>query len=300
MTFSFKQARREGVHLIIGLIGGTGSGKTFSAFALAEALSGGKRFAVIDTEAGRALHYADQFSFDHGDLQAPFRPSRYLEAIVAADEAGYPVIIVDSMSHEHAGEGGLLDWHDDEMHGNDARKLVAWIKPKMAHKHMVQGLLQLRAHLILCFRAEEKTKVYKDPKTGKQVIESAGWQPVCAKGLEFEMTCSFLLTHEQPGKPTQPIKLPEQLRQYFPPDQFIGGAAGRGLAAWAAGDDTPTFTQRIQKAASLEELQSLADDAKHLPDVEREDAKHAWRTRKQQLSMDSLHGSDREPAMGVV
>ena len=126
MTFSFRPAKRENVQLLIGLAGGTGSGKTFSAFELATGIAevmGGKP-AVIDTEARRALHYADRFDFEHGDLQAPFTPARYLEAMEAAAAAGYPVILVDSMSHEYAGDGGILDMQEAEfqrMGGRDAR-----------------------------------------------------------------------------------------------------------------------------------------------------------------------------------
>ena len=141
MAFTFRPAVREDVSLLIGLSGGTGSGKTRSAFRLATGIAGGRPFAVIDTEAGRAKHYADAFRFDHGDLKPPFRPSAYEDAIKAADDAKYPVIVVDSMSHEWAGEGGILDWQEDElqrMAGDDwkkreACKMAAWIKPKMAH-----------------------------------------------------------------------------------------------------------------------------------------------------------------------
>jgi dephospho-CoA kinase len=157
MPFEFRPAKRENVPLLIGLAGGTGSGKTYTALRLAKGIAGDVPFALIDTETGRAKAYADQFRFDHGDLSAPFRPDRYLEAITAADKAGYPVIVVDSMSHEHAGDGGLLDWHDeilDKRAGDDWKKrealtMLAWVEPKGSHKRMVQRLLQLRAHVIL-------------------------------------------------------------------------------------------------------------------------------------------------------
>src|ERR1700677_907425 len=125
MPFEFKRAAREEVGLIIGLAGGTGSGKTFTAMTLAKGIAGTKPFALIDTEAGRAKHYADRFLFDHGDLKPPFRPERYAEAILAADAAHYPVIVVDSCSHEWAGEGGILDWQEEEldrMAGDDWKK----------------------------------------------------------------------------------------------------------------------------------------------------------------------------------
>ena len=110
--YTFRRAVREQVPLIIGLSGGTGSGKTMSAMRLAKGMSHGKPFCVIDTENGRASHYADQFTFDVLDLRAPFSPEAYAEAIAAADKMKYPVIVVDSMSHEWAGEGGVLDYQE--------------------------------------------------------------------------------------------------------------------------------------------------------------------------------------------
>lgn len=252
MNFTFRPATRENVGLILGVIGASGAGKSFSAMRLAKGMSAGKRFAVIDTENGRAKHYADQFEFDHGDFHAPFSPERYQEAILAADAAGYPVIVVDSSSHEHAGDGGILDMQEAEltrMAGDDwkkreACKMAAWIKPKMQHKRMVTRLLQVHAHLILCFRAEEKIEMVKDPQSGKMVIQPkrsltglSGWIPICEKTLPYELTASFLLTPEKPGIP-QPIKLQEQHRPFIALDKPLDEKAGEQLAAWARGGVT--------------------------------------------------------------
>lgn len=247
MTFTFRPAVRESVGLIVGLAGGTGSGKTFSAMRLATGASGGKRFAVIDTEAGRAQHYADQFQFDHGDLRAPFSPEAYAEAIQAADKAGYPVIVVDSVSHVWAGDGGVLDGHETElarMAGDDWKKresckMAAWIKPKSAHKRMVSKLLQVRAHLILCFRAEEKIEMVRRGGKMEIVPKSSpiglnGWMPICEKNLPYEMTASFLLMADKPGIPN-PIKLQEQHKGMFPKGKCIDEESGKAMAAWAAG-----------------------------------------------------------------
>jgi hypothetical protein len=243
VSFSFRPAIRQNATLMIGLAGGTGSGKTYSAMELATGLSGGQRFAVIDTEAGRGLHYADMFDFDHGELGPPFRPDAYLEAIVAADQAHYPVIVVDSFSHEHAGEGGLLDWQDEEfkrLGGKEQVKMTAWIAPKKAHRRMVNRLLQIRAHLILCLRAEEKVEIVKDEQ-GKTVVRPKqslagldGWVPICEKTLPYEMTVSFLLHQDRPGVP-RPIKLPERLREIFPSTRQLDREEGQQLAVWAQG-----------------------------------------------------------------
>lgn len=277
MSFEFHPAKREAIGLLFGLAGATGSGKTFSALRLAKGLAGDKRFCVIDTENGRALHYADQFEFDHGDLSAPFSPARYTEAIKAADAAGYPVIVVDSASHEHAGDGGLLDMHEDELHrmaGDDWRRreassMAAWVKPKQSHKRFVNQLLQLKAHIVLCFRAEEKVEMGKDDR-GKTVIRPKrslvgldGWMPIAEKNLPYELTLSFLFTADRPGVP-KPIKLEEQHRLLVPLDQPVSEEAGATLGAWARG-----ATDEVDELAGemVKELLDCADQLGKRADV---------------------------------
>ena len=284
MPFEFKRAAREEVGLIIGLAGGTGSGKTFTALTLAKGIAGNKPFALIDTEAGRAKHYADRFLFDHGDLKPPFRPERYAEAILAADAAHYPVIVVDSCSHEWAGEGGILDWQEqelDRMAGDDWKKreickMAAWIKPKMDHKKMVQRLLQIRAHMILCFRAEEKIDMVRGDDGKMKIVPKVtrtgldGWVPICEKSLPYELTASFLLTADAPGYP-KPIKLQEQHRALFPLDRPITEESGRRLAEWASGApaakgmsaaDVEKHVDAMNNATTLAGLQAAFDTAR--------------------------------------
>ena len=248
MTYTFRPGIRENVGLWINLVSGTGGGKTFTGMRLAKGISGDKPFAVIDTENRRALHYADQFKFDHAELRAPFRPKAYADAVIAADAAGYKVIMIDSGSHEWAGEGGILDWQEEElqrMAGDDykkreACKMAAWIKPKMGHKQMVNKLLQVKAHIILCLRAEPKIEMVKG-SDGKWVVQPKqsltgldGWIPVCEKNLPFEATASFLLLAAAPGVP-HPIKLQEQHKALFPLDKQINEESGRLIAQWATG-----------------------------------------------------------------
>jgi hypothetical protein len=272
MGFTFRPATRENVPLLIGLSGGTGSGKTYTAMRLAKGIAGDRPFAVIDTEASRARAYADAFQFDHGDLTPPFTSQRYGDAIKAADDAHYPVIVVDSMSHEYAGDGGTLDQQEAElerMAGDDfkrreACKMASWIKPKMAHKQFVQRLLQLRAHLILCFRAEPKIEMVRGEGGRMEIREKQsltglnGWIPVCEKNLPYELTASFLLMADKPGVPL-PIKLQAQHRDLFPLDQPITEASGARLAEWAAGAP-PDWAKRIAAAPSAAALQQIVRD----------------------------------------
>jgi len=297
MAFTFRPAKRENVALLIGLAGGTGSGKTYTAMRLAAGMAQGKRFAVIDSEAGRATHYADQFDFDHGDLTPPFTPEAYLEAILAADKAGYPVIVIDSFSHEHESEGGLLEMHEAElqrMAGDDYRKReactqAAWISVKRRHKHMVQRILQLRTPMIFCMRAEEKVEMVRDPETKKMkmvpkksLVGLDGWLPIAERRFPFELTASFLVTADAPGYP-KPIKLQQQHKPLFPLDQPITEESGRRIAEWASGsstqgktlthDNSDAHTIAIQNAKTLDDLKdafgTAQTDARNSRDADR-------------------------------
>lgn len=299
-AFEFRPAVRANVPLLLGLAGGTGSGKTYSALRLAKGLAGDRKFALLDTENGRALHYADEFTFDHGSLHAAFSPSRYADAIEAADAAGYPVIVVDSMSHEHAGDGGLLDMHEAEyqrLGAKDSIKMTAWIKPKTEHKKMVTRLLQVRAHVLLCFRAEEKIEIVKDADGKTKVVPKKsltgldGWIPVSEKNLPYELTASFLLTADAPGVP-KPIKLQAQHRGLVPLDEPLTEEVGARLGEWAAGGKAPDVTfgdivsltaQVLDAASDREKAQAVIDKSAR----ERSPADHARWLRAQAAKIPS-------------
>lgn len=293
MTFQFVPAKRDQVSLLIMIAGPSGSGKTFSALRLARGLADGddSKIAVVDTEAGRAKHYAvrpgekpsaERFGFQHGDLAPPFTPEHYLEAIEAADKAEFKVIVIDSGSHEWEGEGGLHDdqeaaveaavnkaraiaeekgWRFDEAQAADRASVGAWKQPKRRHKRFVSRLLQCRAHLIICLRADEKLRMEKvkdDRGRERTVIVQAKdmppaqrWAPICEKRLPYEMTLSFVLTPDAPGVPV-PIKLQEQHRDAVPLDRPLSEQTGRALAEWARGGNSqrPSLSPQPSPAAT--------------------------------------------------
>lgn len=275
-SFEFKPAVRDRVSLLIFLAGASGSGKTRSALAIARGLAGGddSKIAVIDTESGRAKHYAcapgekpsaDRFGFMHGDLKPPFSPEAYSEAVRAADDAGFEVILIDSISHIMESEGGLHDIHDalvsqtiekaraaaeekgwrfDEMATRDKASLSAWNEPKTRHKRFVSRLLQCRAHVILSLRADEKMRIetITDDRGRKRTVitqpkdmpPAERWVPICEKRLPFEATLSLVLTPTNPGFPI-PIKLQAQHRAAVPLDRPLSEETGRLLREWAQG-----------------------------------------------------------------
>ena len=109
----FKKASKSQSRLRLGLVGVSGSGKTFSALAIGSALAAhyDGRVALIDTEHGSASKYADRFSFDVLEL-VDFNPKNYIDAIKAASDY-YDVLIIDSLSHAWSGSGGVLEMVDN-------------------------------------------------------------------------------------------------------------------------------------------------------------------------------------------
>ena len=231
----YRRAVRENTNVLVALAGASGSGKTYSAMLLATGICGDEPFAMVDTEARRGLHYADQFNFEHTSLGPPFTPMRYLEAVREVAKRGFQAVVIDSGSHEWEGEGGVIEWADAE-EAAGKKSIGIWIKPKAAHKKFVNGLLQCGTNLIICLRAQEKTKAEKRGR--ETIITNEGWSPICEKRFMYEMTTSFTLNPLTPGviDLTLPNKVQDQHRMMFLTGQHITAEAGAALGAWARGE----------------------------------------------------------------
>lgn len=272
--FAASTAIRSSVPLLIGLMGPSGGGKTYSALRLASGIqkvTGGDIYG-IDTEARRMLHYADMFKFKHVPFSAPFGALDYLEALRFCVAQGGKVIIVDSMSHEHEGPGGLLDFHEkelDRLAGDDFAKrervkMLAWQKPKAARRQLINGLLQLEANFIFCFRAKETAKPVKI--NGKTEVVQQGFMPIAGDEFVFEQTVNCLLLPGAGGVPSwksefigerQMMKLPQQFKGILAESKPLDEDTGRQLAEWARGSgkaETPAAQDAAEDESWSEKL----------------------------------------------
>ena len=245
--FEIRPATRQGVKPLVGFYGKSGSGKTMSALLLARGLAGpAGRVVLIDSENGRGSIFADMIPGGYGvmDIDAPFSPDRYQQAIATAEKSA-DVVVVDSMSHEWSGEGGVLDMQDkelDRMAGEDwgkreRCKMAAWIKPKLAHKMMIQRLLRCSTALICCLRGEEKTHSGKDEKGKTVVITDEFSSPLFDQRFIFEMLINFeTIAHDGVGGFVIPRKITHPSVAALLPgaNQQITIATGEALARWCA------------------------------------------------------------------
>ena len=196
----FTKAVRKQARLRLALTGPSGSGKTLGALMIAKGLGG--RLAVLDTEHGSASLYSEGVKmadgstfeapeFDALELAAPYSPERYIEAIRAAETAGYETLIIDSTSHEWSGSGGCLEINDKvaatKFKGNT---WSAWSETTSRHRAFIDAMLQSRMHIIATGRSKTET-VQND---NKKVIK-LGMKTEQRDGFEYEMSLVLDIVH---------------------------------------------------------------------------------------------------------
>jgi hypothetical protein len=227
----FQTAHREGAPVLISLVGLSSSGKTYSALKLARGLVGPQgKIGLIDTEEGRAKAYAKIAApWLWAGLSPPFTPERYVEAIEDAERAGLDCLILDSMSHEWSGEGGILEMAD----AVTVQGLQKWNRPKARHKKLVRKLLRTRCHVIACFRA--KRKFIQEGKGKDATITEAGIVADQEAQFIYETTVQLILpAYNEPERRGVPEidKAPEDLLPAFPPGKRIDEATGAAIRRW--------------------------------------------------------------------
>lgn len=193
MAVQIRKARRSATKLRLLLTGPSGSGKTWGALTIAKGLGG--RCVVIDTEQGSSDLYDTLHDFDVIDLAPPFTPERYIDAIRAAEEAGYEVIVIDSVSHEWIGKGGCLELVDEvaraKFRGN-TWSAYSEITPR--HRAFIDAMLRSPAHIIATGRAKTETSQVEDG--GKKKVVKLGMRTETRDGLEFEFTTVLDIVHD--------------------------------------------------------------------------------------------------------
>jgi AAA domain len=170
----FKKASINQIKLRLALCGTSGAGKTFSSLAIASHLA--QPIALIDTERGSASKYADIFDFDVCEL-TDFHPTRYIEAINAAVEAGYATIVIDSLSHAWYWELDAVD--------NQKNSFAAWKNIRPLERKLIDTIVGCRSHVIATMRSKTEW-VIEQNALGKASPRKVGTTPVQTSSIEYE------------------------------------------------------------------------------------------------------------------
>lgn len=186
MSFTLRKAERRQAKLRIGVNGPSGSGKTYSALLIARGLSDSwDKVAIIDSENGSGELYSHLGDYNVVPLGAPFSPERYIEAIRACETAGMQAVVIDSVSHEWDGVGGILE-EADRM-GQNIQK---WAKLTPRHRKFLEAILQSKCHVITTARKKQDWAIGNDGN-GKNKVEKLGLKEVQRDGFEYELTLAF-------------------------------------------------------------------------------------------------------------
>jgi hypothetical protein len=181
---AFKKAEREQLYLRCAVYGPSGSGKTMTAMRMAKGIAEkmGVPFAVIDTEARSASKYADRFDFEVDDLEKK-TVEHYIASMNEAANAGYKVLVIDSLTH---GWRGLTD-EVDRISANSASKntFSPWAKVNPKQKRFIDAILNYPGHIIVTMRSKTEW-VIGEGKDGKTAPKMLGLAPEQGKGIEYE------------------------------------------------------------------------------------------------------------------
>ena len=246
MAFNFTKAKRERAKLKVCLTGASGGGKTLSSLYLAYGMTGDwGKIAVIDSERGRALMYANRSDlgtgeFLHCDLEPPYTVDRYIEAMREAEklvgEDG--VIIIDSGSHAWKGTGGVLDAKEQIAQQRGKTDFSAWNDAGKIQNKFIDTIMDLNCDTIVTLRSKVSYTQEVDPETGKTRVRKLGLEPEQKNDFEYEMTLVMDV-----DKDTHNVSIIKD-NTFLDAEGFYGRVTpelGKRLRAWMAEGIEPTI-----------------------------------------------------------
>ncbi|GAA4890426.1 AAA family ATPase [Flaviramulus aquimarinus] len=249
-----KQSKKQNVKLRLGISGPSGFGKTHSALLLAYGMTNDwNKVAVIDTENSSASLYSDLGNFNVLDLQAPFSPERYIEAIEVCEKAGIEVIIIDSITHEWQGAGGCLQIQE-KLGG----RFQDWAKVTPRHQAFIDNILQSTCHIITT--ARRKIDYSLDVgSNGRTKVVKHGTKEITREGFEYELTVNFELINDQHLAKSSKDRTGLFMNK---PEFVITSKTGERLLKWCNAKPVTVkdVVEKINSVLSISELTKLYND----------------------------------------
>jgi hypothetical protein len=257
----FEKAMRKKARLRLALTGPSGSGKTYSALLVAKGIGG--KLAFIDTEKGSASLYSDVADFDVLELDPPFSPERFIEAIKSAEDAGYESLIIDSITHEWGGVGGCLELVDTiakaKFRGNS---WSAWSEMNPRHRLFLDAILRSPMHIIATMRS--KTETAQVEENGRKKVAKLGMKSEQRDGVEYEFTTVLDIGHET----HHAIASKDRTKLFSNSDpEILSEDTGKRLLNWLESGVNPheealkQFVSDAEIAAGMDVLKPLFEEA---------------------------------------
>lgn len=275
-----RKAQRMKAKLRLGIAAPSGAGKTYSALLMAFGLGG--KVGLIDTEHGSGDLYAHLGDYSVIGIEAPYTVAKYTAAVKAFEEAGFNTIIIDSLSHAWAGDGGLLD-KQGKMADRGTNSFAAWRTITPEHNALVDAMLASPAHIIATMRAKQDYVLEVNDK-GKQMPKKVGLAPVQREGMEYEFTVMLDVDMKHVASASKDRTGLFDGR-YFTINQDTGKELLTWLETGAAGPDIEAIVNGVRNSATLDILKSSWEAAlQMLPSQYRARINEAKEARKAELT----------------
>lgn len=249
-----KTSLRKSAKIRLSLQGHAGSGKSFSALKIAQGLIGDlSKVAVIDTERGSANLYAHLGPYYVLDLDEPFTPERYIEAIKLCENSGIECIIIDSISHEWSGKGGILEIHEKTTSAmRIPNSFTAWATVTPRHQAFIDAILQSKCHVITTIRT--KTEYIISERNGKSVPQKVGMAAVQRDGFDYEVSISLDLDDEHMA-----LSSKDRTGLFSNKGKFrITSETGKLIRDWCnSGAPTESVSDLLKQSNSVEKLNEI-------------------------------------------
>jgi hypothetical protein len=263
-----RKAVRQKARLRLGIVASSGAGKTYSALLIAQGLGG--KIGLIDTEHGSGDLYAHLGDYDIINIEAPYTIAKYRAAVNAFESAGYATIIIDSLSHAWAGDGGLLDKQGKIADSGKGNSYTAWRSITPEHNSLIDSMLSSPCHIIATMRAKTEYVMQKNDK-GRDMPVKVGLAPIQRDGMDYEFTIVFDLSQEHVASVSKD-RTGLFDGQYFKPSK----ETGETLLTWLEGGiDVPPkpvmpeqsqvdFKAAIDSATTEDEIKEIVASAKKI------------------------------------
>jgi len=204
-------------------------------------------------------------------MLSPSKPHIHVDAIVDCENAGDEVIIIDSITHEWLGEGGILDTVG-EMGGSFQ---VAWKEMTPRHEKFKTAILESKCHVICTVRKDEAYILVDDiNRAGKSIQKpvKAGLKDQTRKGWEYELTINLEIDQNHYAVSTK-----DRSRLFDGKAPFVITAeTGALIKKWCEGsvkvpivkEDVDALIAEFKKCTTVQELKAVKEAAaKHLVTV---------------------------------
>ncbi len=256
MAIQIRKAARQKAKLRVGMSGPAGSGKTLSSLLVAKGILGKlDKVVVIDTENGSAELYSHIGEYNVITITAPYNPEKYIEALEACEKAGMELAIIDSVSHEWDGKGGLLESNEllaqTRFKGNS---WAAWSVTTPRHQKFIEAITGSKMHIITTARSKTDVIQTEDKK-----IKKVGLKEIQREGFEYELTLNFTIDREG----HYAIASKDRTGLFSEKDPFIiTEQVGKDLIAWSeSGVDVGTPSEIVNKEQLAAEENKKAEQA---------------------------------------